>query len=337
MYQVLVAEDELWIRDAIVEMVEKLHPQFSVVGEACNGEEAWDFINEYWPSIVITDILMPKKTGLWLIQQVYEFNLPVVVIVISGYDSFQYAKQSMNFGIFDYLLKPVDEEELHRALIRSTKRLVHMTDIHEGYLSIQQFIERLPGMSQKAIVQDFNAILTPILNQMSASPNKARSLLTILNRKLNEMLQAIIPRYTPISLTVEDVPGIRMHFASLMEMWLLASPKYESSQIINSIKEVCGYIDKHYYENFSLARLADMSHMSVSYFSMLFKKTTGQTFLNYLNGVRLQKAKELLREPDLKIYNIAEMVGYTSLAYFNRIFKQNVSVTPMEYRKRHGL
>lgn len=61
MFQVLVAEDELWIRDAVVEMVEKLNPKFSVAGEASNGEEAWNFINEHWPSIVITDIMMPKK------------------------------------------------------------------------------------------------------------------------------------------------------------------------------------------------------------------------------------------------------------------------------------
>ncbi|MCL6459618.1 MAG: AraC family transcriptional regulator, partial [Gorillibacterium sp.] len=101
--------------------------------------------------------------------------------------------------------------------------------------------------------------------------------------------------------------------------------------------QVCEYIDAHYYENFTLARMADMSHMSVSYFSMLFKKTTGQTFLNYLNLVRLQKAKELLREPDLKIYEIADMAGYTSLPYFNRIFKQIVQITPVEYRRRLGL
>jgi two-component system response regulator YesN len=337
MFQVLVAEDELWIRDAVVEIVEKLNPQFSVAGEVSNGEEAWNYINEHWPSIVITDIMMPKKTGLWLIEQIYELNLPVVVIVVSGYDNFQYAKQAMRYGISEYLLKPIDEEELHSALNRSMKRLEYMTEVHEGYLSIQQFIEQLPEMNQKTMLQEFNVILAYILKQRVASPSKAKSFLTILNTKLNELFQAMIPQYTPAALTEEDEQGIRKHFAGLLDTWLIASPKYESQQFKNSIKQVCDYLNAHYYENFTLARLAYMSHMSVSYFSMLFKKTTGHTFLNYLNLVRLQKAKELLKEPDLKIYEIADMVGYTSLPYFNRIFKQIVTITPVEYRKRLGL
>jgi two-component system response regulator YesN len=333
MFQVLVAEDELWIRDAVVEMVEKLHPQFSVAGEANNGEEAWNFINEYWPSIVITDIMMPKKTGLWLIEQIHQFNLPVVVIVVSGYDNFQYAKQAMRFGINEYLLKPVDEEELHGALSRSMKRLESMTEVHEGYLLIQQFIELLPEQKQQGLLQGLYSLLDYILKLMVLSPSMAKSLLTILNSKLNELFFAIIPEYSPIPLTEENEHGIRKHFASLMDVWLLASPKYEFQPLKISIKKVCDYIDAHYYENFTLARLAGMSHMSVSYFSMLFKKTTGQTCLNYLNQVRLQKAKGLLQEPDLKIYEIADMVGYTSLPYFNRIFKQFVKITPVEYRK----
>jgi two-component system response regulator YesN len=337
MFQVLVAEDEHWIRDAVVEMVEKLHPQFNVAGEASNGEEAWNFINEHWPGIVITDIMMPKKTGLWLIEQIHLLNLPVVVIVLSGYDNFQYAKQAMRFGINEYLLKPVDEEELHSALKRSMKRLEGMSEVHEGYLFIQQFIEMLPEQKEQALFQGLYSLLDYILELMVLSPSMAKSLLTILNSKLNELFLAIIPEYTPVSLTAENEQGIRKHFASMMEAWLLASPNYEVQPLKISIKHACDYIDTHYYENFTLARLAAMSHMSVSYFSMLFKKTTGQTCLNYLNQVRMQKAKELLREPDLKIYEVADMVGYTSLPYFNRIFKQILKITPAEYRKCLGL
>lgn len=333
MYQVLVAEDEPWIRDAVVEMVEKLHPQFSVAGEASNGEEAWSFINEHWPSIVITDIMMPKKTGLWLIEQIHELNLPVVVIVVSGYDNFQYAKQAMRFGINEYLLKPMDEEELHSALRRSMKRLESMSEVHEGYLFIQQFIELLPEQKQQALIQGLYSLLDYILKLMVLSPSIAKSLLTILNSKINELFLAIIPQYTPIPLTDENEQDIRKHFVSLMDVWLDASPNYEFHPLIVSIKKACDYMDSHYYESFTLARLAGMSHMSVSYFCMLFKKTTGQTCLNYLNQVRLQKAKALLQEPDLKIYEIADMVGYTSLPYFNRIFKQIVKITPVEYRK----
>lgn len=145
MFKVLIAEDEQWIRDAVAEMIEKLGPQFTVIGEVGNGEEAWNVIQEHWPSIVVTDIMMPRKNGLWLCEQIHQMNLPIITIIVSGYDNFQYARQAMRFGINEYVLKPVDEAELHEAFRRSMKRLEGMAELHDGVLRIQQFIDRLPG------------------------------------------------------------------------------------------------------------------------------------------------------------------------------------------------
>ncbi|NHN34007.1 response regulator transcription factor [Paenibacillus agricola] len=337
MFQVLVAEDEVWIRDAIVEMVEKFQPLFNVVGEVSNGGEAWDFIQEQWPSIIITDIMMPSKNGLWLSEQIHQANLPLVTIVVSGYDNFQYAKQLMRFGISEYLLKPVDEEELHGALTRSIKRLEDMAEIREGVLNIQRFVEHLFEIGQQAVLTELKSLLTSILKLRVTTLSMRKSLLAILSTKLNGLLQAYNPHHTFIPLVAEDEPGINKYFIELIKELLLNYPKYAGQQMNASIKKICEYMEVHYFENFSLIRLAEMSHMSVSHFSMLFKKTTGQTCLNYLNLVRIRKAKELLQEPDLKIYEIADMIGYSSLAYFNRIFKQIVTLTPVEYRKRLGL
>ncbi|MCR8633075.1 MULTISPECIES: response regulator transcription factor [Paenibacillus] len=337
MFQVLVAEDELWIRDAVAEMVDRLTPHFTVAGEVSNGEEAWDFIQEHWPSIVITDIMMPHKNGIWLSEQIYQANLPLVTIVVSGYDNFQYAKQVMRFGITEYLLKPVDEEELHAALKRSVKKLEGMKEIHEGVLHIQRFVEHMSEMSQSNVLAEIKALLASILSLRVTTPGMRKSLLAILSAKLNGLLQAYDQRHVFIPLTAEDEAGIHKHFADLMDEWLLVYPQYSNQHVNSAIKRVRDHIDVHYFENFSLAKMADIAHMSVSHFSMLFKKTTGQTCLNYLNMIRITKAKELLKEPDLKIYEIADMIGYSSLPYFNRIFKQMVTITPVEYRKRIGL
>lgn len=337
MFQVLVAEDELWIRDAIAEMVERLTPHFSVAGEVSSGEEAWDFIREHWPSIVITDIMMPHRNGIWLSEQIYEAQLPLVTIIVSGYDNFQYAKQVMRYGITEYLLKPVDEEELHAALRRSIKKLEGMSEIHEGVLRIQYFIEHLSELNNTTLFNELKSLLASILMLSVTTPGMRKSMLAILSSKLNGLLQAVNPKHSFKLLTAEDEAGILKHFTGLMEEWLLISPQYTNQSVKSSIKRVSEYIELHYFENFSLAQMADLAHMSVSHFSMLFKRTTGQTCLNYLNMVRVNKAKELLQEPDLKIYEIADMVGYSSLPYFNRIFKQIVSLTPVEYRKRLGL
>lgn len=337
MFQVLVAEDELWIRDAIAEMVDRLTPHFSVAGEVSNGEEAWDFIREHWPSIVITDIMMPHKNGIWLSEQIYEAQLPLVTIVVSGYDNFQYAKQVMRYGITEYLLKPVDEEELHAALRRSIKKLEGMSEIHEGVLRIQHFVEHLSEMNNTSLFTELKSLLASILKLSVTTPGMRKSMLAILSSKLNGLLQAVNPKHSFKLLTAEDEAGIHKHFTGLMEEWLLVYPQYTNQNVKSSIKRVSEYIDLHYFENFTLARMADLAHMSVSHFSMLFKKTTGQTCLNYLNMVRIAKAKELLQEADLKIYEIADMVGYSSMPYFNRIFKQIVRLTPVEYRKRLDL
>ncbi|MCR8633065.1 response regulator [Paenibacillus radicis (ex Xue et al. 2023)] len=337
MFQVLVAEDELWIRDAVAEMVDKLSPHFTVAGEVSNGEEAWDFIQEHWPSIVITDIMMPHKNGIWLSEQIYQANLPLVTIVVSGYDNFQYAKQVMRFGITEYLLKPVEEEELHAALKGAVKKLEGMKEIHEGVLHIQRFVEHMSEMNKPTVLTELKELLASFLYLRATTPGMSKSLFAILSAKLNGLLQAYDQRHVFIPLIADDEVGIHEHFAKLTDEWLLVYPQYTNHHVNSSIKKVQDHIDIHYFENFSLARMADRAHMSVSHFSMLFKKATGQTCLNYLNKVRITKAKELLKEPDLKIYEIADMVGYSSLPYFNRIFKQIVTITPVEYRKRIGL
>jgi two-component system response regulator YesN len=74
--------------------------------------------------------------------------------------------------------------------------------------------------------------------------------------------------------------------------------------------------------------------MSISYFSATFKQHTGETFIEYLTRLRLEKAKELLTITQLKTYDIAARVGYADPQYFSVIFKRNVGITPKEYRQR---
>ena len=131
MFHVLVAEDEMWIRSAIVEMIERFDLGFKVVAEANDGREAWNLINELWPNVIITDIVMPQMDGLSLIQKCDEYKLSIVPIVISGYENFNYAQQAMRYGASEYLLKPVAADELKRALQRSIERLHHSHHLHE--------------------------------------------------------------------------------------------------------------------------------------------------------------------------------------------------------------
>lgn len=79
-----------------------------------------------------------------------------------------------------------------------------------------------------------------------------------------------------------------------------------------------------------------MVSMNPSYFSTLFKKKTGMNFISFLQNVRIEKAKELLVNTNLKLYEVSESVGIANDKYFCRLFKTCTGMTPTDYRKRHA-
>lgn len=101
--------------------------------------------------------------------------------------------------------------------------------------------------------------------------------------------------------------------------------------IIDEIKE---YVSNHYNEPISLADLAARFFISPHYLSQFFKQKTGDTYVNFLAGIRIDKAKELLENTDLKVYEISSMVGYSDSQHFSRLFERLTGCKPSEYRKK---
>lgn len=95
------------------------------------------------------------------------------------------------------------------------------------------------------------------------------------------------------------------------------------------------YIMEHYHEKISLSQVAEHVHLNPSYFSVQFKKETGMNFVEFLSMYRTEKAKELLKRCDLKIYEVGIKVGYENQKYFTDTFKKYTDLTPKEYRNRY--
>lgn len=105
---------------------------------------------------------------------------------------------------------------------------------------------------------------------------------------------------------------------------------YSSDGVLDDILH---YIQLNYHENLKLETIAPIFGYNSSYLGKLFTKKTGDSFNTYLDKVRIEQAKELLRNPELKVYEVAERVGYRNVDYFHKKFKKNIGNSPAEYRK----
>lgn len=116
MYQVFLADDEVWERKGMAKIIGEMGLPLQVSGEAEDGEAAWEGICNKRPDILLADIRMPGLTGLELVHKMRQEGLVAKTVFISGYAEFAYAKQALRMGVSDYLLKPVEEEELKEVL-----------------------------------------------------------------------------------------------------------------------------------------------------------------------------------------------------------------------------
>lgn len=107
MKTIVIVEDEHRTREGLARLIEKLDPEFKVVGEAEDGLEGIRLIQSIVPDIVITDIRMPRITGLEMVEKIRDMNIKIRVVILSGYADFAYAQQAIRLGVADYLLKPV--------------------------------------------------------------------------------------------------------------------------------------------------------------------------------------------------------------------------------------
>lgn len=101
------------------------------------------------------------------------------------------------------------------------------------------------------------------------------------------------------------------------------------------IEKVKIYINRNYSKKITQEFISCLFYLNRSYLSHLFKEKTGQNFIDYVNRVRIEKAKELFKTSDRKMYQIAKAVGYDNVKYFFRVFKKFENITPEQYRKKH--
>ena len=129
MFTVLLVDDEELVRVSVGFSVRGAMSGVQVIGEAANGLEGLKRIREEHPDIVITDIRMPKLDSLQMIRAIRAESLDIEVVVLSGYADFEYARQAMKYGVTEYLLKPVESENLRETLEACIGRIRKRRDL----------------------------------------------------------------------------------------------------------------------------------------------------------------------------------------------------------------
>jgi YesN/AraC family two-component response regulator len=229
MYNVLLVDDEKWVRTSIKRVMEKTELPFKVIREASNGLEALDWLREEQADLIFTDVRMPVMNGMTFVQQVRESSREQQVMVISGFDDFQYVQYALRMGAFDYLLKPVEVSDMKDCLqkwineqLLSNKRAelneANPRDPQEKS-PIKRVIEYIhQNLSEKLTLADAAA-------QIHLHPNY-----------LSQLFKQQLGRNF-----IDYIVGVRMEEA--MKLLLLTSLR------VNEIANRLGYTDIAYFSN----------------------------------------------------------------------------------------
>ncbi len=258
MIKAIILEDEPNVRRELSLFTPWDETGILFAGEGSNGKEGLALIGQIDPHIVITDIRMPQLDGLEMIaalQLSRERQTLPEFIILSGYTEFEYARKAMQMGVQEYLLKPVDEDELKAALLRAKKRAAEK--------------RRFAGH--------------------------------------------------------ENSGTARQAFFTEYELRGGQGSKYVSRAV--------KLIQDKYIQGVTIEEAADILGISAGHLSRIFRQETGYTFVDYLTYTRVKKAAALLQYTDSKIYEVADLVGYSDARYFSQIFRRVTGLTPKEFKE----
>ncbi len=410
MYKVLIVDDEPFILDGLQYVIDWEEHGAEIAATASNGEEALSILENMTIHIVITDIKMPVMDGLKLIEHARTRGINAKFIVLSGYDEFELVKKTIIYGIENYLLKPVEEDELSDTLLTTIEKLDHEVHIsiqnnqnysivkenilyrwvsgqigHEELASRAEFLniplnyeyfqvgvvsltsppKALPASGDEQTRASLQGPLSfatlnicsetiggygscvafssvngdPILlfvwnEEQALDPQHLAALLEDCARNVKSYLKLDIT--ISIGIVENDYRTVHRSYKAAFKQDSAHQPAGEAiaTDAHPAIMKVVAYIDQHYSQEMSLKTLAHHFNMNAAYLGQLFKKATGDMFSNYLNRIRIEKAKQLLTESHLKASEIAIAVGFNNLQYFSNVFYKYTGTYPTNFKKK---
>lgn len=151
--RIVVVEDEYRIRSGVVKLINKISPEYEIVGEAENGAIGIDLITLNKPDLVIVDIKMPEMDGIEMLMQLKEKGIKHKTVILSGYSDFEYAQKAIKIGVCEYLLKPITASDLEQTL-KNVEKEIRMEKMLEA--NQPQVLSSLENIFQNLALSDNN-------------------------------------------------------------------------------------------------------------------------------------------------------------------------------------
>lgn len=221
--------------------------------------------------------------------------------------------EGKNTGCYDYMKEQILRENIENGDFSESKKII--------MLIADQILDEHNLLPSK-VKHEFNEIL----NTFSNIVRQYEGNLSEISCEWGE------EPYTALDNCI-SIREMKEWFGIFVDSFALYMGKIKSKRFSQEIRRAIDYINTNYFRDIKLGEIGKCVHLSEAYLSVLFKKETGEYFTDYVNCVRIEKAKSLLKTKDVNVTDIGEMVGYASLSYFSRMFKNIVGMSPAQYRR----
>lgn len=337
MYNLIIVEDEKIVRTALEEYITENCRDFIVCGAFSNGKDALSYIQEHRADVVLTDIKMNKMDGLTLCCELHQ-NFPHChAIIISGFSTFDYAKKALQYGVKNYLLKPIDFQELTNCLQTIKKSL----DAESAFVDMGEedaalfFTELISGSikSPKLLNEYIARLNLPFLSENSSG--------YVLRLSLSASDSTATWRYEKDRLPYVFTNVLRMRLENTYVNNFLSTGFYSYYIVIFKDKELTISLEELEKNMLDLIHI-DCSVSSVCHFTSLTYLST-QKILENLSAASddaktdenavIAKIKDYINRnyyKDISRQELADMFFF-STAYFSRFFKKETGLNFIDY------
>lgn len=263
MLTVIIIDDEEFIRNLIKKIIPWRQLEMAVIGEASNGIDGFNLCNELHPDIIITDIRMPGLDGVALLEKLRSEGIMSEVIIISGYDDFTYAQKAIKSGIFDYILKPIEEEDLIKILERAKSKKKKIENDKDYVLKLKREVKKLQS------------------EYVDSTINTITSAVSINNNAIIQKALLYIEDNYNSDISLDDIAQkLFMHNTYFSELFKKEVGKGFNTYLTEFRMDKAKILLK--FPHLKINEVADMvGYRNASYFNKLFHKYIGVTPCDY--------------------------------------------------------